>query len=65
VTDIPWPRIPWPDIDLPELALPPWLRIIIGSAKFWLPVLIAIAVAVAETRRRAAHSQAKHRDAHR
>jgi len=52
--DIPWPDIRWPDIDLPELALPPWLLVIIGTAKFWVPVLIAIGVAVAEVRRRRA-----------
>ncbi len=51
---IPWPDIPMPDIDLPDLVLPPWLRVIIGTAKFWLPVLIAIGVAVAEVRRRRA-----------
>ena len=63
---IPWPDFPWPDIDLPELAVPAWLRVIIGTAKFWLPVLIAIGVAVAEIRRRraAATREADH-DAHR
>jgi hypothetical protein len=64
--DIPWPDFPWPDIDLPELAVPAWLRVIIGTAKFWLPVLIAIGVAVAETkRRRAAATREGDRDAHR
>ena len=52
--DIPWPDIPLPDIDLPDLGMPSWLRVIIGTAKFWLPVLIAIGMAVAETRRRRA-----------
>lgn len=64
--DIPWPDFPWPDIDLPELAVPAWLRVIIGTAKFWLPVLIAIGVAVAEIRRRrAAATREGDRDAHR
>jgi hypothetical protein len=63
---IPWPDIPMPDIDLPELVLPPWLRVIIGTAKFWLPVLIAIGVAVAEVRRRRAKAaQEGISDAHR
>jgi hypothetical protein len=63
---IPWPDIPLPDIDLPELALPVWLRVIIGTARFWLPVLIAISVAVAEVRRRRAKAErAGDRDAHR
>ena len=64
--DLPWPDFPWPDIDLPEVAVPAWLRVIIGTAKFWLPVLIAIGVAVAETkRRRAAATREGDRDAHR
>jgi hypothetical protein len=64
--DIPWPDLPLPDIDLPELALPVWLRVIIGTAKFWLPVLIAIGVAVAEVRRRRAKAQREgDSDAHR
>jgi hypothetical protein len=54
--DLPWPDIPLPDIDLPNLAMPSWLRVIISTAKFWLPVLIAIGVAVAETRRRRARA---------
>ena len=46
--------------------MPVWLRVIIGTAKFWLPVLIAIGVAVAETRRRrAAAAEEKDREAHR
>jgi hypothetical protein len=63
---IPWPDIPLPDIDLPDLALPTWLQVIIGTAKFWLPVLVAIGVAVAEVRRRRAKAVGEgHRDAHR
>ncbi len=64
--DIDWPSIPWPDIDLPELAVPSWLRVIIGTAKFWVPLLIAIGVALAEIRRRrAAAVREGNRDAHR
>jgi hypothetical protein len=64
--DIDLPSIPWPDIDLPELAVPSWLRVILGTAKFWLPVLIAIGVAMAEIRRRrAAAAREGNRDAHR
>jgi hypothetical protein len=63
---IPWPDIPLPDIDLPDLALPTWMQVIIGTAKFWLPVLIAIGVAVAEVRRRRAKAAGEgDRDAHR
>jgi hypothetical protein len=74
--DIDLPSIPWPDIDLPsipctdidlpELAVPSWLRVILGTAKFWLPVLIAIGVAMAEIRRRrAAAGREGNRDAYR
>jgi hypothetical protein len=64
--DIELPSIPWPDIDLPELPVPSWLRVILGTAKFWLPVLIAIGVAMAEIRRRrAAAARERNRDAHR
>jgi hypothetical protein len=68
---IPWPdiglpAIPWPDIDLPDLAVPSWLGVIVGTAKFWLPVLTAIGVALAEIRRRrAVAARDGNRDAHR
>jgi hypothetical protein len=53
-------------IHLPELAVPAWLQVIIGTAKFWLPVLIAIGVALAEIRRRrAAAAREGNRDAQR
>jgi hypothetical protein len=64
--DIDLPSIPWPDIDLPDLAVPSWLRVILGTAKFWLPVLIAIGVAMAEIRRRRALAAREgNRDAYR
>lgn len=49
------PSIPWPDIplpDLPDMALPGWLQAIMKTAKYWVPILIAIGVAVEEVRRR-------------
>ncbi|WP_432493864.1 hypothetical protein [Kineococcus auxinigenes] len=56
---IPWPDwdlpgIPWPDWDLPDLHAPWWLATLIATAKFWVPVLIALVVAVREVRRRRA-----------
>ena len=56
---IPWPdwdlpRIPWPDWDLPDLHAPWWLVALLATAKFWAPVLLAVAVAVREVRRRRA-----------
>ncbi|MEU6040431.1 hypothetical protein ABZ801_33995 [Actinomadura sp. NPDC047616] len=50
--DIPWPDIPWPDIDLPDVALPAWLQAILATTKYWIPILIAIGVAVHEVDRR-------------
>jgi hypothetical protein len=50
--DIDLPDIPWPDLDLPDLALPGWLLVVLATAKFWVPVLIAVGVAVTEVRRR-------------
>ncbi|HEY7717792.1 MAG TPA: hypothetical protein VH915_03460 [Pedococcus sp.] len=63
---IPWPdldlpRIPWPDLpaipwpDLPDVTVPAWLRAVLESRRYWWPVLVAIAVAVLEVRRRQRH----------
>jgi hypothetical protein len=55
------PRIPWPDLpaipwpDLPDVTVPAWLRAVLESRKYWWPVLVAIAVAVLEVRRRQRH----------
>lgn len=54
---IPWPdvdlpRIPWPDIDLPRFRPPEWLRPLLDALKYVGPVVIAVALAVNETRRR-------------
>ncbi|HET6391262.1 MAG TPA: hypothetical protein VFG13_00430 [Blastococcus sp.] len=55
--DIPWPdvdlpSIPWPDVDLPDVSLPGWLLALVGTAKFWVPILVAVVLAVREVRRR-------------
>lgn len=53
--DIELPSIPWPDIDwpdLPDLSLPGWLLAVIATAKYWVPILIAIGVAAHEIDRR-------------
>lgn len=62
---VPWPAITWPDIDLPaipwpyigwpdlpNLSLPGWLQAVIGTAKYWVPVLVAVGVAAHEVERR-------------
>lgn len=50
------PAVPWPDWDvsLPEWALPPWLEAILSSLKYVVPVLVALGIAILETRRRRA-----------
>jgi hypothetical protein len=62
--DLDLPSIPWPDIplpDLPDVALPPWLAVILATAKYWIPILIAIGVAVQEVRKRRKQSAASSR----
>ncbi|MBB3674353.1 hypothetical protein [Modestobacter versicolor] len=74
--DIPWPSIPWPDWDLPSIPwpdisiplpdwdlpeLPAWLRELLDKAKYVVPVLVALAVARAEVRRRRAQDERKQR----
>ncbi|TDB75453.1 hypothetical protein E1264_39830 [Actinomadura sp. KC216] len=50
---IPWPDVPWPDLpDLPDVSAPPWLAALLATAKFWVPILIAVGVAAREARRR-------------
>lgn len=43
--------IPWPDLDLPSLSLPGWLDTLLSTAKFWVPVLIGVLVAIEELER--------------
>jgi hypothetical protein len=50
--DLDLPSIPWPDLPIPHIELPEWLRDILRSKKYWLPVVIGIFVARAELRRR-------------
>ncbi len=60
---IPWPdlSIPWPDWQLPEL--PAWVRELLDTAKYVVPVLVAFGLARAEVRRRRAQDERKQRDA--
>jgi hypothetical protein len=44
------PAVPWPHVDLPQL--PAWLREVLQSKKYWLPLVIGILVANAELERR-------------
>jgi hypothetical protein len=50
--DLPIPSIPFPD--LPDVTMPGWVGSIADIAKYVVPVVIALAVAQAEIKRRAA-----------
>jgi hypothetical protein len=45
--DVDLPEIPWPHVEVPE-----WLRALLRSKKYWLPIVIGILLARAELRRR-------------
>jgi hypothetical protein len=57
----------WPDFSLwgwlpdllPDVEVPDWVRTVLKSAKFWVPVLIAIGVASQEYERRKNKKQDK------
>jgi hypothetical protein len=52
--DVDLPDIPWPHIDLPlpQIGIPEWLRDVLRSKQYWLPVVIGLLLARAELRRR-------------
>ncbi len=49
--DIPWPRIDLPDVSLPRIDAPEWVDVIVVTSKYWLPLVIAVLVAIWEVRR--------------
>ncbi|MRK02776.1 hypothetical protein GEV27_14755 [Aeromicrobium sp. S22] len=58
------PDLPWPDLRWPEL--PGWLDAVLAEQKYWLPVVIALVVALRELDRRRvkdAERQAAEREA--
>jgi len=46
------PDIPWPNLNLPSITLPEWVRDVLESKKYWLPIVVGVALAVRETRKR-------------
>jgi hypothetical protein len=46
------PDIPWPAIELPSIEVPEWVKTVMRTKPYWLPIVIGIALAVAELRRR-------------
>ncbi|MFI6519070.1 hypothetical protein ACIBF1_26180 [Spirillospora sp. NPDC050679] len=49
---IPWPDVALPDIPWPDWQMPGWLKAILGTTKYWVPILIALGMAVGEYDRR-------------
>ncbi|WP_433322938.1 hypothetical protein [Spirillospora sp. CA-294931] len=58
---LPIPDIPLPDLDIPwpDVSVPGWLAVILATAKFWIPILIAIGMAKNEYDRRKKQQRAK------
>ncbi len=50
VPSIDLPDIPWPSIDLPEV--PGWVRAVLDSKRYWLPIVIGLVLAMREVDRR-------------
>lgn len=59
--DLSWipDRLGWLWSLLPDISMPGWWNTLIGSTKYWLPILIAIGVAANEVERRRKARQAK------
>ncbi|MEV5831775.1 hypothetical protein AB0L25_40050 [Spirillospora sp. NPDC052242] len=62
--DLPLPDVPWPDIDPPDISAPWWVQAVLATAKFWVPLLVAVGVALREVsrRRRQRAEEEAHRD---
>ena len=57
--DIDLPSIPLPDFDLPDVTMPGWLLAILVTAKFWVPILVAVVLGVREVRRKRSAADAR------
>jgi hypothetical protein len=58
------PDIPWPSIELPSIELPGWVKTVLQTKQYWLPIVVGVALAAGELRRRRVRSQdARARDA--
>lgn len=58
--DLPLPEVDPPDVDLP--AVPAWLRAIGETSKYWLPILIGVAIALGEYDRRRKQAERRERE---
>lgn len=50
--DVDLPSVPLPSIDRPEVTLPGWVEAILGTAKWWAPIVVAIFIAAGEVEKR-------------
>jgi hypothetical protein len=46
------PSIPLPSIDLPSITVPDWVKWMLKTKQYWLPIVIGIVLASAELKRR-------------
>lgn len=52
VPSIDLPSIPLPNVELPNFTMPGWLRAVLSTTKCWVPLLIAVGIAVHEVQKR-------------
>jgi hypothetical protein len=55
--DLPLPNLDVPELPRPDLSVPSWLAAILGTAKFWGPILVGVLVALGELERRRKRDQ--------
>jgi hypothetical protein len=52
--EIPRPSIDLPDLPVPSIEVPGWVKDVLRTKQYWLPVLIGVALALREWNRRRA-----------
>lgn len=57
------PSLPLPSIDLPDIPLPGWVEAILGTAKWWGPILLAVFIALGEVDKRSRRQENARRHA--
>ena len=55
--DLPLPNLDVPELPRPDLSVPGWLAAILGTAKFWGPILAGVLIALGELERRRKRDQ--------
>jgi hypothetical protein len=50
--EIPLPAIDLPGVPVPDIDVPGWIKVVLGTKQYWLPILIGLAVALREWRKR-------------